>query len=222
MTHPDIVVVHPLSYAVAAALNDAAATALRLLNACRTHRGTLSSFTAFTRPSTPAISSICVRFPFVTETHRRLPSNALDSLVNLAPRLSLRHVVRCIVVSSPLLEAVALAALEPAHTRTCALRYHRLRSETISRSRDDRVVVGFRRAQRTRSLRSRPVFPSCLRSSTSFRGLVPNPNPRAHARSYRRVSTPASPTSPSPPPFQISGCLLQPLPASSCRVRPPS
>ena len=98
---------------------------------------------------------------------------------------------------------VAVCPYTNPRTQSQVCCHQRLHSETLSRSLNDPTVLSAREAcvlDRSPS--------SCLRSSTSFRALVPSPDPRAHPRSYRRVSTPASPTSLSPLPSHICHALL--------------
>ena len=84
--------------------------------------------------------------------------------------------------------------------------HHRLHSENFNCSRDDRPPYSAQ-VQPAFSTNVSPLCrgpSSCIRS-TSLRALLPNPNPRAHPRSHRRGSTPASPTSPSP--LRSSVCM---------------
>ena len=111
------------------------------------------------------------------------------------------------------------------HAQVC---HHRLHSKSLSFTRNDSVILGFRRAQRTRRLRSGPMFHHCAvdhhHSSTRRLPLGPLGPIRIHMHVHVHLIV-MSPGSHHPRHFlytcQIPACLLQPLPTASSEIRHP-
>ena len=97
----------------------------------------------------------------------------------------------------------------------------RLHPERLSRSRDDCVVFGFCRAQRTRRLSSRPASPQFrssffLRSSILFRDPSPSPTSTLTASTLSHACAIHVTFLDS---FQVSSSFLEAFAASPCRIR---